>query len=215
MNLFNHKKTFSFIALLFFFVIQINAKDVIFDFQSNPWHLPTAGAGVSADKSKLDETIQINQEGVIITNQKLNEKYYNKLSGGSLVIYAKNSITISAPRGFKIVGVDFELEDEYTFDLNNPQDPYDSHASYDDARYTSKASGVELKYTSKLSTSKVRRIIVHIEPNVIDGIAQVTTLKTPNAKIYNLQGVEVGTLSAFYSLPKGIYIIENRKVVKR
>ena len=204
MNLFNHKKIFSFIALLFFFVIQINAKDVIFDFQSNPWHLPTAGSGVSADKSKLDETIQINQEGVIITNQKLNEKYYNKLSGGSLVIYAKNSITISAPRGFKIVGVDFELED-----------PYDSHASYDDARYTSKASGVELKYTSKLSTSKVRRIIVHIEPNVIDGIARVTTLKTPNAKIYNLQGVEVGTLSAFYSLPKGIYIIENRKVVKR
>ena len=159
MNLFNHKKTFSFIALLFFFVIQINAKDVIFDFQSNPWNLPTAGSGVSADKSKLDETIQINQEGVIITNQKLNEKYYNKLSGGSLVIYAKNSITISAPRGFKI--------------------------------------------------------IVHIEPNVIDGIARVTTLKTPNAKIYNLQGVEVGTLSTFNSLPKGIYIIENRKVVKR
>ena len=61
----------------------------------------------------------------------------------------------------------------------------------------------------------MRRIIVHIEPNVIDGIARVTTLKTPNAKIYNLQGVEVGTLSAFYSLPKGIYIIENRKVVKR
>ena len=215
MILFNTKKILSVLVLLFCLFAQLKAKDVLFDFQANPWNLPTASSGGSANNSKLDETIQINQEGVIITNQKLNEKYYNKLSGGSLVIYAKNSITISAPRGFKIVGVDFELEDEYTFDLNNPQDPYDSHASYDDARYTSKASGVELKYTSKLSTSKVRRIIVHIEPNVIDGIAQVTTLKTPNAKIYNLQGVEVGTLSAFYSLPKGIYIIENRKVVKR
>ena len=215
MILFNTKKILSVLVLLFCLFAQLKAKDVLFDFQANPWNLPTASSGGSANNSKLDETIQINQEGVIITNQKLHESYYNKLSGGSLVIYPKNSITISAPRGFKIVGVDFELEDEYTFDLNNPQDPYDVHASYDNAHYTSKATGVELKYTSKLSTSKVRRIIVHIEPNVIDGIAQVTTLKTPNAKIYNLQGVEVGTLSTFNSLPKGIYIIENRKVVKR
>ena len=131
------------------------------------------------------------------------------------MIYPKNSITISAPRGFKIVGVDFELEDEYTFDLNNPQDPYDVHASYDNAHYTSKATGVELKYTSKNSTSKVRRIVVHIEPNVISGIEQVITPNTSNDKIYNLQGVEVGSLSAFNSLPKGVYIVAQKKIIKR
>ena len=89
------------------------------------------------------------------------------------------------------------------------------HASYDNAHYTSKATGVELKYTSKNSTSKVRRIVVHIEPNVISGIEQVITPNTSNDKIYNLQGVEVGSLSAFNSLPKGVYIVAQKKIIKR
>ena len=215
MFLFNTKKILSVLVLLFCLFAQLKAKDVLFDFQANPWNLPTASSGGSADNTNLDETIQINQEGVIITNQKVHKSYYNKLSGGSLVIYPKNSITISAPRGSKIVGVEFELEDEDTFDLNNPQDPYDMHASYDNAHYTSKATGVELKYTSKNSTSKVRRIVVHIEPNVINGIEQVITPNTSNDKIYNIQGVEVGSLSTFDSLPKGVYIVAQKKIIKR
>ena len=61
----------------------------------------------------------------------------------------------------------------------------------------------------------MRRIVVHIEPNVISGIEQVITPNTSNDKIYNLQGVEVGTLSAFNSLPKGVYIVAQKKIIKR
>lgn len=208
------KKPFIIFALAFGLCLNVMAKDVVFDFQLNPWHLPVAHEKSNKTDAKLDETVNIEQEGVIITNQKANENYYNRIYKSSLTVYAKNSITITAPRGSKIVGVDFELEDEYTFDLNNPQDVYDIHASYEDLHYTSKATGLVLKYTSKHSNSKMRKIIVHIEPNTITGITAIHKDTTTNYAVYNLQGIKVGTLSTFSSLPKGVYIIRRKKVLR-
>ena len=47
----------------------------------------------------------------------------------------------------------------------------------------------------------------------IDGIL-VQTAQPTNATVYNIYGVKVGTTSSWQSLPRGIYIVNGRKVTK-
>ena len=74
-----------------------------------------------------------------------------------------------------------------------------------------------LKTTNKhiKSNKNISKLEVTLEPDPTTGIANVKTSLTKNYKVYNLNGVVVGTESTFKKLPKGVYIVNGKKVVKK
>ena len=113
----------TFLIVLLFTSIALQAKDVEFDFKANPWGLPVAPKYGEPEEGKLDNDVKIEQDGVVITQQKMNNKYWNRLFADGLTIYSKNGITITAPRGFKINGIDFYCVSDFDFDLSTDNEP--------------------------------------------------------------------------------------------
>lgn len=60
--------------------------------------------------------------------------------------------------------------------------------------------------------SPVKAFSVLIEDNAVTGIGSVATDTTGSSAIYNLQGVRVGNGST-QALPKGVYVVNGRKVI--
>ena len=64
----------TFLIVLLFTSIALQAKDVEFDFKANPWGLPVAPKFGEPEEGKLDNDVKIEQDGVVITQQKMNNK---------------------------------------------------------------------------------------------------------------------------------------------
>ena len=204
----------TFLIVLLFTSIALQAKDVEFDFKANPWGLPVAPKFGEPEEGKLDNDVKIEQDGVVITQQKMNNKYWNRLFADGLTIYSKNGITITAPRGFKINGIDFYCVSDFDFDLSTDNEPTIESEVDNDKLYKSKAKGLVLKYKNNTSRTRLTKIIVHLEPNDITGITHQPLNSDVNEIVCSLDGIRVGTTKDFHLLSKGIYIVGRKKVQK-
>ena len=50
------------------------AGSIRFDFKKNPWNLVKASANDAPENGKIEDGVEINQDGFILTNKKVNEK---------------------------------------------------------------------------------------------------------------------------------------------
>ena len=97
------------------------AGSIRFDFKKNPWKLVKADAGDTSENGKIEDGVEINQDGFILTNKKVNETKWNRLEGDYYTIYTNNKITITAPAGKEIVRIEFQPANKVSFELTNDE----------------------------------------------------------------------------------------------
>ena len=97
------------------------AGSIRFDFKKNPWNLVKASANDAPENGKIEDGVEINQDGFILTNKKVNEKNWNRLEGENYAVYKDNKITITAPAGKMITRIEFQALSQFSFDLTNDE----------------------------------------------------------------------------------------------
>ena len=361
------------IALLFGVTNSVSAGSARFKFKNNPWNLTKVNSDDAPEKGKIEDNVEIKQDGFILTNKKVNETKWNRLEGDNYVVYKDNKITITAPAGKMIKRIEFQAFNQFSFDLTNdegikadestgfdedfgsdanepivfrmeakkatftggssttrlvyieiyykdvpveeePKKEDPNTATFDfknnfktswgitnvDASSTNSQEGKiedakevvengisfntksngnndvarvkagvfylpkthtltfkapqgrkiktiefsfetpqswllgpkndnimpenkvatyqvnapEVTFTAFLSTSKINKVVITLEEEVPAGISSVNVKEATNNNVYNLNGVLVGTENTFNQLPKGVYIVNGKKVVK-
>ncbi len=97
------------------------AGSIRFDFKKNPWNLVKASANDAPENGKIEDGVEINQDGFILTNKKVNEKNWNRLEGENYAVYKDNKIIITAPAGKMITRIEFQALSQFSFDLTNDE----------------------------------------------------------------------------------------------
>ena len=92
-----------------------------FNFKKNPWNLVKADANDTPENGKIEDGVEINQDGFILTNKKVNETKWNRLEGENYAVYKDNKITITAPAGKLITRIEFQALSQFSFDLTNDE----------------------------------------------------------------------------------------------
>ena len=109
------------IALLFSVANSVSAGTVSFKFNKNPWNLTKVNSNDAPEKGKIEDNVEIKQDGFILTNKKVNETKWNRLEGSNYVVYKDNKITITAPAGKEIVKIEFQAFNKFSFGLTNDE----------------------------------------------------------------------------------------------
>ena len=109
------------IALLFGVTNSVLAGTVSFKFNKNPWNLTKVNSNDAPEKGKIEDNVEIKQDGFILTNKKVNETKWNRLEGSNYVVYKDNKITITAPAGKEIVKIEFQAFNKFSFGLTNDE----------------------------------------------------------------------------------------------
>ena len=109
------------IALLFGVTNSVLAGTVSFKFNKNPWNLTKVNSNDAPEKGKIEDNVEIKQDGFILTNKKVNETKWNRLEGSNYVVYKDNKITITAPTGKEIVKIEFQAFNKFSFGLTNDE----------------------------------------------------------------------------------------------
>ena len=109
------------IALLFGVTNSVSAGSARFKFKDNPWKLAKASPNDTPENGKIEDNVEINQDGFILTNKKVNETKWNRLEGDNYVVYKDNKITITAPAGKMIKRIEFQALSQFSFDLTNDE----------------------------------------------------------------------------------------------
>lgn len=109
------------IALLFGVTNSVSAGSARFKFKDNPWKLAKASPNDAPENGKIEDNVEIKQEGFILTNKKVNETKWNRLEGDNYVVYKDNKITITAPAGKMIKRIEFQALSQFSFDLTNDE----------------------------------------------------------------------------------------------
>lgn len=201
-------KRFTTLCVMLCFCLFAAAEVVTIDFSQAPFK------GLEG-RNGLERAGELTVEGIKITNIK-GDRIANRITGNHLVLYSYNSLKLVAPEGKLIKKVVFSIIDT---DFLLGVDPY-AVAQIDDSgnkffEWTTGQKQVIYKNESRLDEQNISKLEVTLEPDPTTGIANVETSLTKNHKVYNLNGVVVGTESTFKKLPKGVYIVNGKKVVKK
>ena len=201
-------KRFTTLCVMLCFCLFAAAEVVTIDFSQAPFK------GLEG-RNGLDKAGPQTVEGITITNIKA-YRTPNRIQANHLVLTNDNSLKLVAPEGKLIKKVVFTIIDT---DFLLGVDPY-AVAQIDDSgnkffEWTTGQKQVIYKNESRLDEQNISKLEVTLEPDPTTGIANVKTSLTKNYKVYNLNGVVVGTESTFKKLPKGVYIVNGKKVVKK
>lgn len=201
-------KRFTTLCVMLCFCLFAAAEVVTIDFSQAPFK------GLEG-RNRLERAGELTVGGIKITNIK-GYGVPNNITGNHLVLCSSNSLKLVAPEGKLIKKVVFTIIDtEFLLDV----DPY-AVAQIDDSsnkffEWTTGQKQVTYKNNTRLDDQNISKLEVTLEPDPTTGIANVKTSLTKNYKVYNLNGVVVGTESTFKKLPKGVYIVNGKKVVKK
>lgn len=201
-------KRFTTLCVMLCFCLFAVAEVVTIDFSQAPFK------GLEG-RNGLERAGELTVGGIKISNIK-GDRIANRITGNHLVLYSYNSLKLVAPEGKVIKKVVFSIIDT---DFLLGVDPY-AVAQIDDSsnkffEWTTGQKQVTYKNESRLDEQNISKLEVTLEPDPTTGIANVKTSLTKNYKVYNLNGVVVGTESTFKKLPKGVYIVNGKKVVKK
>ncbi len=201
-------KRFTTLCVMLCFCLFAAAEVVTIDFSQAPFKELEGRNG-------LERAGELTVGGIKISNIK-GDRIANRITGNHLVLYSYNSLKLVAPEGKVIKKVVFSIIDtEFLLSV----DPY-AVAQIDDSsnkffEWTTGQKQVTYKNETRFDDQNISKLEVTLEPDPTTGIANVQTSLTKNYKVYNLNGVVVGTESTFKKLPKGVYIVNGKKVVKK
>lgn len=201
-------KRFTTLCVMLCFCLFAAAEVVTIDFSQAPFNRLKGGRA-------LEQAGPQTVEGITITNIK-GGRIPNRIVGNSLVLYSENSLKLVAPEGKVIKKVVFTvIETDFIVGANPNAVAQINDEDHRFFEWTTGEKQVTLKNQSRIDEQTISKLEVTLEPNPTTGIANVETSLTKNYKVYNLNGVVVGTESTFKKLPKGVYIVNGKKVVKK
>lgn len=187
----------------------------VYDFDANPWKLETSSVGDDPEVGHIldGEVLEVN--GVELTFKKISNKYWNRIMDGTLKAYKQNTMTFTAPAKMVITKIEFANK-PYQCDLKEVSQTGGTYGCANEEAdkpyvWTGRASVVTF---GAEMTSTIYKITVTVENEVANAIQTIRQKRAENGKVYNLQGVAVGTESTVSSLPSGIYILNGKKFVK-
>lgn len=218
-KVFTKKRVALLCAALFCALYASAIESARFDFVLNPWHLPIAGNSDAASVAKLDDGFEVKQKDFVLTNQKFNDTYWNRLTSIGYKVYEHNKLIITAPAGKTILRIEFHPLTATKFGLTNDEgvefdgpDPFDEETENDP--YICKVKGTKATFTGGSTETLLMRIEVVYKDAPTTNILSLEGFTTANPAVYSLDGVRVGTKATFDRLPKGIYVIDGKKVSK-
>lgn len=201
-------KRFTTLCVMLCFCLFAAAEVVTIDFSQAPFNRLKGGRA-------LEQAGPQTVEGITITNIK-GGRIPNRIVGNSLVLYSENSLKLVAPEGKVIKKVVFTvIETDFIVGANPNAVAQINDEDHRFFEWTTGEKQITLENQSRIDEQTISKLEVTLEPNPTTGIANVETSLTKNHKGYNLNGVVVGTESTFKKLPKGVYIVNGKKVVKK
>lgn len=187
----------------------------IFDFSKNTWGVPTTTAEDARDDKKagkLDDDVKMTTGSVTMTQKKNSDVYWNRIIDNVYMAYKENDFTFTAKEDKVITRIEF-VNKPYFCDITYKGKKVECD-NEDDTPYIWTGKEKSVTFNATL-TSKFKAIKVTLENNVADEIEAINAInQKANNRIYNIQGQYVGTRSELSTLPKGIYIINGKKIVR-
>lgn len=201
-------------------------KTVTFDFIANPWGLETCILDDLYDDktkytiAKIDDDRAIPMEEVTLHCHKSEEtKYYNRIMDDYFTCYPHNSISLAVPQGWKMTKIEFDNKRD-RFSLREENTNLGTLAPADEEKdrpYIWQGSAEKIRFKGFGLKTQIKKIHVTLEPTNTTGIAQMQKgekLSSQLLPVYTLAGVRVGTMAGWDALPKGIYIVGGKKMIK-
>ena len=188
---------------------------VTFNFKKNPWNFVNAKKGDNPDIGKFEDGFKIEEKGFTIVNKKHNDTNWNRIENGLFVVYPKNDIIITAPEGTEIYRINIVVNSIWNFDLKNDKyllpDP-DEEMAMSEETFGFDYVGKVATFTGKNKNTIIETITV----NYTGTPTSITTINNPMiypVAVDNLSGVKVGNTNSLSNLPKGVYIVNGKKVM--
>ena len=185
-----------------------------FDFKNNfktSWGITNVDANSANPKEgKIEDGKEVVENGVSFTTQNKRFSEITRVKGGVLYLPQTHTLTFKAPQGRKIKTIEFSFETTQSWLLG----PKNDNITPENKVATYQVNAPEATFTAFFTFSKMNKIVVTLEEEVPAGISSVNVKEATNNNVYNLSGVLVGTENTFNQLPKGVYIVNGKKVVK-
>lgn len=213
-----HLKSTKFVLLAICMLFICNAMKangyVTFNFKKNPWKFINAKQGDEPNVGKFEDGFEIKEKGFTIVNKKRNDTNWNRIENGFFVVYPKNDIVITAPAGVEIYRINIVVRSIWDFGLKN-----DKHLLPDpDEEMAMSEETFGFDYVGKVATftgNNKNTIIETITVNYTGTPTAINSINKPTIypiAVYNLSGVKVGDTNSLNNLPKGVYIVNGKKV---
>lgn len=188
-----------------------------FDFAKNPWKIEVSEKGDGPEVGKIDDGKEIVQDGIIFTNKKIHDRYWNRILGGNFKCYIHNTMTFTAPEKTIITKINFDnLSDQCDIkEISQTGGTFQLYGDEDsDSPYVWEGKAAVVTFKAEL-TSTFRSIeVTYQAEDANTGVREVKVEKMKNDKVYSLDGRFVGTINNLNALPHGIYIVNGKKLVK-
>lgn len=185
-----------------------------FDFKNNfktSWGITNVDASsTNSQEGKIEDAKEVVENGVLFNTKSNGNNEVARVQAGVLSLPKTHTLTFKAPQGRKIKTIEFSFETPQSWLLGPKNDnimPENKVATY-------QVNAPEVTFTAFFRTSKINKIVITLEEEVPAGISSVNVKEATNNNVYNLNGVLVGTENTFNQLPKGVYIVNGKKVVK-
>lgn len=185
-----------------------------FDFKNNfktSWGITNVDASsTNSQEGKIEDAKEVVENGVSFNTKSNGNNEVARVQAGVLSLPKTHTLTFKAPQGRKIKTIEFSFETPQSWLLGPKNDnimPENKVATY-------QVNAPEVTFTAFFRTSKINKVVITLEEEVPAGISSVNVKEATNNNVYNLNGVLVGTENTFNQLPKGVYIVNGKKVVK-
>lgn len=186
---------------------------VTYDFNSlNPaWGVENVDPSTYDSKAgKIEDGHPLLQEGVKLTVSNVAEKQVVRVFDHILMVPATSGLTLEAPEGKTIEKVEIVFASTRSY-LKAKGTDDELEAIRKTA--THKVDAQKVSYEAVGGRSQIAKINVFLKNSASTGITTVREAKQKDNRVYNLNGVVVGTLEQLSTLPKGIYIVNGTKIL--
>ena len=186
---------------------------VTYDFRSlNPaWNVESVEYDpFNKTNGKIEDDHTLVQDGVVLTPSNVARNEYIRVLENILTIPATSGFSLEAPAGKTIAKVEFQFGSTRSY--------LKAKGSNDEIAVVSKMGTYEVN-AQKVSFEAIERKSQIVKINVVlkdattTGITTVREAKQNDNRVYNLNGVVVGTTEQLNTLPKGVYIVNGTKIL--
>lgn len=185
-----------------------------FDFKNNfktSWGITNVDASsTNSQEGKIEDAKEVVENGVSFNTKSNGNNDAARVKAGVFYLPKTHTLTFKAPQGRKIKTIEFSFETPQSWLLG----PKNDNITPENKVATYQVNAPEVTFTAFFTFSKMNKIVVTLEEEVPAGISSVNVKEATNNNVYNLNGVLVGTENTFNQLPKGVYIVNGKKVVK-
>lgn len=184
-----------------------------YDFRSlNPaWNVESVEYDpFNKTNGKIEDDHTLVQDGVVLTPSNVARNEYIRVLEHILTIPATSGFSLEAPAGKTIAKVEFQFGSTRSY--------LKAKDSNDEIAVVSKMGTYEVN-AQKVSFEAIERKSQIVKINVVlkdattTGITTVRETKQNDNRVYNLNGVVVGTTEQLNTLPKGVYIVNGTKIL--